>query len=107
MGSFLRIVSVFLSPIMPAFVLANYAYYEEEAHSLRRDLQTLGTKKCSLCKMMSRTFSSKDGTRKDISSEKNNDICVKVTCKNEEFKIENSDVRLVTPSTDNSEQDNK
>merc|ERR1712223_441952 len=107
MGSFLRIVSVFLSPIMPAFVLANYAYYEEEAHSLRRDLQTLGTKKCSLCKMMSRTFSSKDGTRKDICSEKNNETYVKVTCKNEELKIENSDVRLVTHSTDNNEQDNK
>jgi hypothetical protein len=39
---------------MPDFVLANYVYYQERTQSLRRNLQTLGKKRCDFNKAMSR-----------------------------------------------------
>ena len=48
-----KILSGLFGPIMPAFVLANHVYYNEQSYSLQRDLQTLGKQKYDLCEAMS------------------------------------------------------
>ena len=38
----IRIISVFLGPIMPAIILANYIFYREQEYDYKRQLQSHG-----------------------------------------------------------------